>query len=130
LISCSGAPPLHFREIRPKDFYYAQILRSDSSTYFPLIVRLVLNPEVLDEYTVNQTKKLFEWATTNLLQEKVLTVENWLEVAFNLCKQRWDSSVDWLELQPMSKVLAMLDVVNKYVEAQNDEIKKSSRRKR
>jgi hypothetical protein len=95
-----------------------------------LIARLVLNPEVLDQYTVDQTKRLFEWATTDLLQEKVLTVENWLEVAFHLCKQRWDSSVDWLELQPISKVFAMLDIVKSHVEAQNDEIKKSSRRKK
>jgi hypothetical protein len=57
-------------------------------------------------------------------------VENWLEVSFHLCKQRWDSSVDWLETQPMSKIFAMLDIVKSHVESQNDEIKKSSRRKR
>ena len=123
-------PPLHLREIRPKDFYFAQILRSKESTYFPLIMRLVLNPEVLEYYSISQTRKIFEWATTELLQEKVLTVENWLEVSFHLCKQRWDSSVDWLEAQPMSKIFAMLDIVKSHVESQNDEIKKSSRRKR
>jgi hypothetical protein len=93
-------------------------------------MRLVLNPEVLEYYSISQTRKIFEWATTELLQEKVLTVENWLEVSFHLCKQRWDSSVDWLEAQPMSKIFAMLDIVKSHVESQNDEIKKSSRRKR
>ena len=89
----------------------------------------MLNPEVLEYYTIGQTRKLFEWATTELLQEKVLTVENWLEVSFHLCKQRWDSSVDWLETQPMSKIFAMLDIVKSHVESQNDEIRKSSKRK-
>lgn len=66
---------------------------------------------------------------SNLLDSKVLTVENWLELAFHLCKQRWDSSIDWLETQPMSKVFLMLDILKKHNEQQEDAMKKASRKK-
>jgi hypothetical protein len=70
-----------------------------------------------------------KWVSENILNEKLLTVENWMEISFHLCKQRWDSSMDWLETQPMSKVLLMVDILQKHVERENSEIKKSSRRK-
>jgi hypothetical protein len=38
--------------------------------------------------------------------------------------------MDWLETQPISKVLAMIDVMNQFHEKQADEMKKSSRRKK
>jgi hypothetical protein len=65
----------------------------------------------------------------NILEGKVLEVENWLELAFHLCKQRWDNSVDWLETQPMSKIMLMLDIVKKHNEQQEDAMKKSAKRK-
>ena len=76
------------------------------------------------------TRALFKWVSENILNENVLTVENWLEVAYHLCKQRWDSSVDWLEQQPMSKVQTMIQVVKSHAEEQEKEAKKSAKRKR
>ena len=73
---------------------------------------------------------MFKWVGDNILSENVLTVENWLEVAYHLCKQRWDSSVDWLEQQPMSKVQTMIQVVKSHAEEQEKEAKKSAKRKR
>jgi hypothetical protein len=73
---------------------------------------------------------MFKWVSENILNENVLTVENWLEVAYHLCKQRWDSSVDWLEEQPMSKIQAMIQIVKNHAEEQEKEAKKSARRKR
>lgn len=58
-----------------------------------------------------------------------MSVEAWLETAFHLCKQRWDSSIEWLEIQPVPKILLMVDIVNKFVKEQNDEMKKSARKK-
>ena len=91
--------------------------------------RLLLNEEVLDYATYAQTSAVLRWVSENILAEKILAVENWLEVAYHLCKQRWDSSVDWLETQPMSKINAMISIVEKHAERQEKEMKKSSRRR-
>lgn len=66
----------------------------------------------------------------NVFSDSILTVENWMEISFHLCKQRWDQSVDWLETQPMSKIKLMIDIVKKHGDQQEAELKKSSRRKK
>lgn len=73
---------------------------------------------------------MIKWVVETLLDKTVLTVENWLEVAYHLCKQRWDSSVDWLETQPMSKINAMIDIVKRHAEEQEAQMKKASRKKK
>jgi hypothetical protein len=73
---------------------------------------------------------VIKWVVETLLDKTVLTVENWLEVAYHLCKQRWDSSVDWLETQPMSKINAMIDIVKRHAEEQEAQMKKASRKKK
>ena len=89
------------------------------------MLRLLLNPESLDFCSASETRAILRWVTDNLLEENVLTVENWLEVSYHLCKQRWDSSIDWLELQPMSKIHTMIDIIRRHVEEQEKEMKKS-----
>ena len=69
-----------------------------------------------------------DWVMKELINEKVMRLEQWLEMAFHLCKQRWDDSVEWLEVQPMSKILLMGRVVSKFVAEQNREMKKSSKK--
>lgn len=91
--------------------------------------RLILNPDILDTSTANQTRTVIKWVVENVLDQSILTVENWLEVAYHLCKQRWDSSVDWLEDQPMSKVTRMIEIVKQHAEDQEREMKKSRRKK-
>ena len=91
--------------------------------------RLVLDEEPLDLFTIGETRKLFEWALENLLSEKIMTLEHWLTTAYHLCKQRWDQSVDWLESQPVPKVLLMIDIVNTHAKAQEAEAKKAAKRK-
>lgn len=90
----------------------------------------MLNPDVLEKATSTETKKVLLWVSENLLDKTVLTVENWLEVAYHLCKQRWDSSVDWLEGQPMSKINAMIDIVKRHAEEQEKEMKKAAKKKK
>jgi hypothetical protein len=126
-LSFEGRGAVHVRELCPKDFYFAQILRNKEQGMLPLISRLILNPEVLDLFTLPQTEKIFKWVGEEIINEKVLTVENWLEVSFHLCKQRWDNTVDWLENQPMSKILTMISIVEDFAEKQEQEVKKSSR---
>jgi len=72
---------------------------------------------------------LLDWMMKELLTEKVMKVDQWLEMAFHLCKQRWDDSVEWLEVQPMTKILLMSRIVSKFVAEQNREMKSASRRK-
>lgn len=117
------------REVCPKDFYFAQLLRNKESGMLPLISRLILNVDDLEYLTIPQAEKLFGWIGQEIINEKVLTVENWLEVSFHLCKQRWDSTVEWLEKQPMSKILTMISIVEDFAEKQEQEMKKSAKRK-
>lgn len=124
-----NGPTLHFREVVPKDFYLAQILRQSEKNQIELILRLLLNPEVLDEITSTQLRQVIQWTGKTLLDQTILTVENWLEVAYHLCKQRWDSSIDWLEAQPMSKVQTMIEIVKKHAEEQDRAMKKNARKK-
>ena len=92
--------------------------------------RLLLNPEVLDNTPGRTFRSIVKWVSETLLDKTVLTVENWLELAYHLCKQRWGPSIDWLESQPMSKINTMIEIVKKHAEEQEKEMKKSSRRKR
>ena len=125
-----GGEVFHFREVTPKDFYFAQILRQTDRSYFELVVRLLLNPEILDNSSMTSSRTAIKWVVETLLDKTVLTVENWLEVAYHLCKQRWDSSVYWLESQPMSKITAMIDIVKRHAEEQEAQMKKASRKKK
>jgi hypothetical protein len=80
--------------------------------------------------SMTSSRTAIKWVVETLLDKTVLTVENWLEVAYHLCKQRWDSSVDWLESQPMSKITAMIDIVKRHAEEQEAQMKKASRKKK
>ena len=124
-----SGPTFYLREICPKDFYLAQILRQKEEGYIPLVLRLLLNPEVLDEVTISEARAVIQWMSTTLFDQNILTVENWLEIAYHLCKQRWDSSVDWLETQPMSKIQTMIQIVKNHAEEQEKEMKKNARKK-
>jgi hypothetical protein len=128
LVFVDDHPPVHFRELCPKDFYLAQILRDKEGSILLLLDRLTLEDSALDNFSTKQARKLLNWVVEELLSEKIMTVENWLESSYHLCKQRWDSSVDWLETQPISKILTMISIVNKHVEQQEAQMKKSARR--
>lgn len=130
LIHIPNGPILHFREVTPKDFYFAQVLRNADRSQIELIERILLNPEALSETTSSQAKAAIKWVAENLLDKTVLSVENWLEVSYHLCKQRWDASVDWLERQPMSKINLMIDIVKRHAEEQEKEMKKAARKKK
>ncbi len=120
----------HFREITPRDFYLAQVLRQSERSQLELVEKLLIDHSVLDEATSKETQVAIRWMSETLLDKTILTVENWLEVAYHLCKQRWDASIDWLETQPMSKINLMIDIVKKHAEEQEKEMKKASRKKK
>jgi hypothetical protein len=129
MVTILNGPTFHFREITPKDFYFAQVLRQSERSQLELIQRLIVDQSVLDIATSAQTRRAVKWVTETLLNQTVLTLENWLEVAYHLCKQRWDSSIEWLETQPMSKINLMIDIVKKHAEEQEKEMKKNARKR-
>ena len=83
----------------------------------------------MDLYSLSETQKIFGWAVENLLSRKIMTVESWLQTAYHLCKQRWDESIEWLETQPVPKILLMIEIQNDFVKAQEAEMKKSSKKR-
>lgn len=128
MIRAEGYPTLHVRELIPKDFYLAQVLRQKEQGFIPLIERVILNPDVLDEIPFSVFEAYLDWVLKNVFYENIYSLEKWLEVSFHLCKQRWDQSMEWLEMQPVSKINLMIDILNKFVEQQQDEMKKASRK--
>lgn len=92
------------------------------------MTRLVQNTEVLEVTSSRAFREMSEWVLENVLSDSIMTVENWMEVAFHLCKQRWDSSIDWLEDQPMSKIKLMIDINKKFAQQQEDQMKKARRK--
>mgnify|MGYP003635658189 CR=1 FL=1 len=111
-------------------------MQNDFSTISPLTLNLLTicllldeDEAILDKIPSRCLGPTIRWVSENLINEKVMTVPQWLEMAFHLCKQRWDESVKWMENEPMSKLLLMIRIQNKFNEAQNREMKKSSRRK-
>lgn len=104
-------------------------MRQQDRSQVELIIRLLLNHDTLDEITSTQFRQAVKWVGETLLNQNILTVENWMEVSYHLCKQRWDSSMDWLETQPMSKIQTMIEIVKKHAEEQEKQMKKNARRK-
>lgn len=128
MVHAEGYPTLHIREVTPKDFYLAQVLRQKDQSYLPLVEKVILNMEVLDEIPFFVFECYLKWILENIFHEKIYSLENWLEIAFHLCKQRWDQSMEWLEMQPISKINLMIEILNRFAEKQQDEMKKSSRK--
>ncbi len=104
-------------------------MRQQDRSQVELILRLLLDHNTLDEITSTQFRQAIKWVGETLLNQNILTVENWMEVSYHLCKQRWDSSMDWLETQPMSKIQTMIEIVKKHAEEQEKQMKKNARRK-
>ena len=69
------------------------------------------------------------WMSRELLDEKIMQLDQWYETAFHLCKQRFDYTIDWMESQPISKIFLMTQVVTKFGKEQEREMKKARRKK-
>lgn len=125
--------PIHFRDLTPKDFYFIQILQNEEvpaqDMAVAIVSRVLLDEESLEQLSIYETRKAFEWAMENVLKEKIMTIEGWLQTAFHLCKQRWDSSIEWMETLPVPKILLMIEILNQHVKAQEAEMKKSAKKR-
>ena len=125
------------RELKPKDFYFFSLIENDHPDITPnhLIILLIMRLTGMTEGDLahlpsRYVKPLADWMGPNILEERVMRLDQWLEMAFHFCKQRWDSSIDWLEEQPVSKILLMSKILSDFVEKQNEETKRAARRRK
>jgi hypothetical protein len=105
----------------------------DSTLFIVLVMALLLDIDEDDEKLASVPKDMIGpiwwWINQNLLEEKLMKLEQWFRLSFHLCKQRWDDSVDWMESLPMSKILLMSSVMSDFASEQNREMKKASRKR-
>ena len=125
-----------FREVCPRDYYWFSLLENDFKDCSPVITNLqtlamLMDGDEDDLLIIPKThvSVLVWWMTSTLLDEKIMKLDQWYETAFHLCKQRFDVTIDWMESQPVSKILLMTQVVTKYAKEQEREMKKSRRKK-
>lgn len=124
------------RELRPKDFYFFSLIENDypDITQNHLIILVImrlcdLTEDDLLKIPSRYIEPLARWMGTEILEEKVMRLDQWLEMAFHFCKQRWDQSLGWLEDQPVSKILVMAKILTDFVEKQNNETKRATRKR-
>jgi hypothetical protein len=120
----------------PRDYYWFALLENDYPDCPPLVSNLQTLAILLDgdeDILMTVPKRdagvLMWWLSQNLLHEKVMKLDQWYETAFHLCKQRFDYTMDWMESQPVSKVLLMAQVATKFAKEQEREMKKARRKK-
>ena len=125
-----------FREVCPRDYYWFSLVENDYPDCPPLVqnlqtMALLLDGDEEDLMLVPKREAgvLLWWIGKNLLDEKVMKLDQWYETAFHLCKQRFDMTMDWMESQPDSKILLMAQVATKVAKEQEREMKKARRKK-
>lgn len=120
----------------PRDYYWFALLENDFPDANPIVTNLQTlalllegDEEDLMYVPKNVVGPLIWWVSDNLLNEKVMKLDQWYETAFHLCKQRFDVTLDWMESQPISKILLMVQVLTKHAKEQEREMKKARRKK-
>ena len=119
----------------PRDFYWFALLENEFSDANPVVTNLQTLAILMegDETDLLYIPKrsiapLLWWMSKNLLDEKVMKLDQWYETAFHLCKQRFDTTLEWMETQPISKILLMVQVITKYAKEQEREMRKARRK--
>jgi hypothetical protein len=120
-VSVGGSFLGEFRELTGKDLYHIEVLKKEHGDELPetfFLVEMIshlseIDMEAVMDMPIGKFKALVKWFTKEILEGKVMTVYQFLEICFHLMKQRWDSSLEWLEIQPMSKLLTMVDILKK-----------------
>jgi hypothetical protein len=117
-------------------FYWFALVENDFPDIKPqlqmlLIVAMLLDDDesILDQIPKSHIAPLSHWLSETILNEKVMKLDQWYEMAFHLCKQRFDSTMEWMENQPMPKLLLMTNTVTKFAKEQEREMRKARRKK-
>ena len=135
-MTVDGESTYTLREVCPRDYYWFALLENDFKDCSPVITNLQTLAILMDgdedelfRVPKRQVSVLVWWLSSTLLDEKVMKLDQWYETAFHLCKQRFDVTLDWMESQPISKILLMTQVVSKFAKEQEREMKKASRKR-
>ena len=125
-----------FRDIIPKDFYWFALCENDfpelsNTVQILLIIAMLLDGDesILGSIPKSHIGPMAWWISKEILPDKVMKLEDWFELSFHLCKQRFDHTMDWFENQPVPKLLLMARTTTKFAEKQNREMKKASRKR-
>lgn len=123
------------RELCPRDFYWFATVENDFPDLSPALTGLLTllllldgRDEELEMIPKRVVSALSWWIGPNLLNEKLMKLDQWYEVAFHLCKQRFDVSMDWMEVQPVPKILLMIQILTKHAKEQEREMRKARRK--
>ena len=123
------------RELCPRDFYWFATVENDFPDLSPALTGLLTllllldgRDEDLELIPKRVVSALSWWIGPNLLNEKLMKLDQWYEVAFHLCKQRFDMSMDWMEDQPVPKILLMIQILTKHAKEQEREMRKARRK--
>ena len=135
-VTVDGEVRYVLRDVIPKDFYWFALVENDFPDIKPqhqmlLIIAMLLDGDesILDFIPSDHVAPLSIWMTENLLNEKVMKLDQWYEMAFHLCKQRFDATMEWMENQPMPKLTLMTNTVTKFAKEQEREMRKARRKK-
>ena len=119
----------------PRDFYWFALLENEFPDANPVVTNLqtlalLMEGDETDLLRIPKTAvaPLLWWANKNLLEEKVMKLDQWYEISFHLCKQRFDATMDWMETQPISKILLMVQILTKHAKEQEREMRKAKRK--
>ena len=125
-----------FRDVIPKDFYWFALCENDfpdlsTTLQYLLIICMLLDEDerILDKIPKRHVGPLVWWIGKYILDEKVMKLPQWYEMAFHLCKQRFDSTMEWMENQPVPKLLLMAQTLTKFAKEQEREMRKARRKK-
>ncbi|ATW62764.1 hypothetical protein SCBWM1_gp80 [Synechococcus phage S-CBWM1] len=118
--------PIHVRELIPKDFYLVASLHDSDQDCYPLLIRLILNPEVLENYTVQETRRLMRWIRKNQIDGNLYEISAWNLMALSLLGGESFVGMEWLESLPMSRITIMMEAKKEY----NAEITRQAKKKK
>ena len=120
----------------PKDFYWFQLCENDfpdlgTTLQFLLILAMLLDDDetILESIPKRHVAPLSWWIGKEILSEKVMKLDDWFKISFHLCKQRFDSTMEWLENQPVPKIMLMTNTLTAFNKEQEREMRKARRKK-
>ena len=127
---------LVLRELTPKDFYWFSVCENDFPDCSPAAFHMLFLARLLDDdeevllhIPSGMISVLLWWVQKNIFEDKLMKLKDWFNLSFHLQKQRWGADMDWLEDQPMPKILLMLDTQSTFNKEQEMEAKKNQRKR-
>jgi hypothetical protein len=101
---------IRFRVITPKDFYS---IEHEDMSLLEICFLLCKDRRTLGLLPLRIfTQSVLPVLETELINGRLLQVRQWLEIAFQLQKRQWSNQLDWLEKQPIDKILVFADVMS------------------